>query len=476
MADAPLHELSLAELGRRLRSGALTPVALTEHLLARIAKLDPKLHAFCLVTRERALAQAQAAGTLLKAGVDLGPLHGLPYVAKDLFDVKGFPTTAGTRVRAKAIAAADSTVTRKLDRAGMVLLGKTHTVQFAYGGVGINSDMGTPHNPWHREAHAPGGSSSGTAVAVASGLSPFGLGTDTGGSVRLPASLCGIVGLKTTVGRISRAGVYPLSYSLDSVGPLARTVEDAALVYEHLNGEDAGDDTTTGIAPHEVLSHLRVGVKGLRLAFPETTFFDELDPEVGKAVREAGRVLKDLGATVESIALPEAAEAAKLNPRGLMIAAEAYAYNRTYMEEHFDALDPFVRDRMRFGKDFSGPDYFERTRRWAALREQVVRTLEGVDALLVPATPMPALPLKPMLDSMEVYFRDNARYLRNTAIGNILKFCGVSLPCGFTGGNLPIGLLVYGKPFAEHMALRVAHAYEQATPWHTRRPDLGWAG
>jgi aspartyl-tRNA(Asn)/glutamyl-tRNA(Gln) amidotransferase subunit A len=475
MADQPLHDQTLTQLGAQIRAGALSPVALAEHLLARIGQLDGKLGAFRLVLRDRALGQAKAAEAALKAGVDLGPLHGLPYVAKDLFDVRGYPTTAGTRLLEDSVAKQDSAVTAKLDRAGMVLLGKTNTVQFAYGGVGVNSDHGTPHNPWHATAHAPGGSSSGTAVAVAAGLTPFGLGTDTGGSVRIPAALCGVTGLKTTVGRISRAGVYPLSYSLDSVGPLARCVEDAALVYQALIGEDEADDTTRGIAPHDALRELKAGVKGLRLAFPETLFFDEVHPEVAKAVREAGRVFKELGASVESIPFPEAAEAQALNPRGLVIAAEAYGVNQDFLEHHFDKLDPFIRERMKNGKLVSGPEYFLKTRRWAELRQQVTRALAHVDALLVPTTMHLPLPIAPLLADMDLYMQRNAQYLRNTAIGNILALCGLSVPCGFSKDGLPIGLMVYGKSFTEDTVLRVGYAYEQATPWHQRRPDLAWA-
>lgn len=474
MADLPLHDQTLTQLGALIRSGALSPVALTERLLARIGQFDGALGAFRLVLRDRALAQAKAAEAALKAGVDLSPLHGLPYVAKDLFDVRGFPTTAGTHLLAGAIAAHDSAVTSKLERAGMVLLGKTNTVQFAYGGVGINTDLGTPHNPWHATAHAPGGSSSGTAVAVAAGLAPFGLGTDTGGSVRIPSALCGIVGLKTTVGRISRAGVYPLSFSLDSVGPLTRSVEDAAIVYQHLIGEDEADETTRGVASHDALRDLKAGVKGLRLAFPETLFFDDVHPEISAAVREAGRVLKDLGASVESVAFPEAAEAAQLNPRGLVIAAEAYAVNQDFLEKRFDELDPVIRERMKNGKLVTGPEYFRITRRWAELRQKAHRALAHLDALLLPTTMLPPLPIDAMLANLETYAQRNVQYLRNTAIGNILALCGLSLPCGFTKQALPIGLMIYGRPFTEDTVLRVGHAYEQATPWHTRHPDLAW--
>lgn len=475
MADEPLHFQTLAALARRLRSGETGPVALAESFLERIGALDGKLHAFRLVLRDRALAQARAAETALRAGIDLGPLHGLPWVAKDLFDVAGEPTSAGTRLLAGARARADAAAVRKLERAGMVLLGKTHTVQFAYGGVGINTDQGTPHNPWSPTPLAPGGSSSGTGVAVAAGLAPAGLGTDTGGSVRIPAALCGVVGLKTTVGRVSRAGVYPLSFSLDSVGPLARSVEDAALLYRELAGEDPDDETTRGVPADDPLRDLGAGVRGMRLAFAETVFFDDVDPEIERAVREAGRILEGLGARVDSIALPEAAEAVRLNARGLVIAAEAYAVNRELLETRFDDLDPVVRERMRSGREITGPEYFEMTRRWSALRRAVERSLGQVDALLVPTTMIPPLPVAPLAASLELYARRNVQYLRNTAIGNILGLCGLSLPCGFTAGGLPVGLLIYGRAFAEATVLRVGHAFERATAWHVRTPDLAWA-
>ncbi|HUJ74176.1 MAG TPA: amidase, partial [bacterium] len=288
-------------------------------------------------------------------------------------------------------------------------------------------------------------------------------------------ALCGIVGLKTTVGRVSRAGVYPLSHSLDSVGPLARSVEDAALVYQHLQGQDAGDETTLGIAPHDALRGLKSGVKDLRLAFAETVFFEGVEPALAQAVREAGRVLADLGARVSSMDLPEAQRALELNPRGLVVAAEAYAVNREYLEQHFADLDPAVRERMAQGKLIPAPDYFASTRQWAALRLQVLERLRDVDALLVPTTMIPALPVAEIDASPEVYARRNVQYLRNTSIGNILKLCGLSLPCGFNAQGLPMGLMIYGKPFQEDVVLRIGHAYEQATDWHRRAPDLSFA-
>jgi aspartyl-tRNA(Asn)/glutamyl-tRNA(Gln) amidotransferase subunit A len=475
MIETPLEFATVTELAAQIRAGALSSVKLAETCLDRIAALDKRLHAFIAVTRDRALAEARAADTLLRGGHDLGPLHGVPYAVKDLYDVQGLATTAGTRLLVGNVAAQDCTAVRRLATAGMVLLGKTHTVQLAFGGVGINHDHGTPHNPWSPTPMAPGGSSSGSGVAVAAGLAPAALGSDTGGSVRIPAALCGTVGLKTTVGRISRSGVYPLSWTLDSVGPLTRSIEDAALVYQALQGADPADETTLGVSAHDTLASLRAGVKNVRLAFGETLFFDDVDPEITTAVREAGRVLRGLGASVDSVAVPEVAEAMAEQRRAAMIAAEALVVNGRFFDDQFDALDPVVAHRMKTGRNLSATDYFVVLRQWAALRERVRRTLADVDALLVPATMIPPQPLASIDASVESYTAANVRYLRNTAVGNILALCAVVLPCGFTRDGLPIGLMVYAKPFDEVMALRVAWAYEQATDWHRRHPDLGWA-
>jgi len=473
--DTALEFSTIAELAARIRAGTLSPVTLAETFLERITALDKRLHAFIAVARDRALAEARAAEILLRGGHDLGPLQGVPYAVKDLYDVKGMATTAGTRLLAGNVATQDCAAVRRLAAAGMVLLGKTHTVQFAFGGVGINHDHGTPHNPWSPTPLAPGGSSSGSAVAVGAGLAPAALGSDTGGSVRIPAALCGTVGLKTTVGRISRSGVYPLSWTLDTVGPLTRSVEDAALVYQALHGVDLADETTVGVPTHDVLPGLKAGVKGLRIAFGETLFFDDVDPDLAAAVREAGGVLRGLGASVDGVAVPEAREAMAEQRRATMIAAEALAVNGRLIDEHFDALDPIVANRMKLGRNLSGTDYFVVLRQWAALRERVKRTLADVDALLVPATMIPPRPIAAIDASAESYGDANLRYLRNTAVGNILGLCAVVLPCGFTRDGLPIGLMVYAKAFDEATALRVAWAYEQATDWHRRRPDLGWA-
>lgn len=470
------HFESVASLSSRIAKGHLSPVKLAEEMLGRIEALDGRLHSFIRILPDRALAQAQAAEQMLKSGAECGALTGVPYAAKDLFDVKGVPTTAGTRLLANNIAREDSTVVRKLAAAGMVLLGKTHTVQFAYGAPGINHDYGTPHNPWHPVPHAPGGSSSGSAVAVAAGLAPMALGTDTGGSVRVPAALCGIVGLKTTIGRVSRAGVYPLSWTLDSVGPITRSVEDAALVYQAMQGTDPRDDSTSGIQGQDTLRGLKDGVEGLRIAFGETVFFDDVDREVEQAVREAGQVFRSLGAHVESTAVPEIAKAWAEEKRSLLIAAEACAVNREFLDRHLEQLDPVIGPRMITGRTLSAPDYFALLQRFVELRREVQWTLRDIDAVIVPTTMAPARPLAAFDTDFQTYLDYNMRVHRNTGLGNILNLCAVSLPCGFTSDGLPIGLMIYAKPFQEDTALRVAYSYEQATEWHLRHPDLARIG
>jgi len=472
MSDATPAYATIADLSERIASGLLTPVKCAEELFARIDTFDARLRSFIRRLPERALAQAQSAE--LASRSDAGVLNGIPYAAKDLFDVKGVATMAGTRLLADNIAEQDCTVVRKLASVGMVLLGKTHTVQFAYGAAGINHDHGTPHNPWHAAPHAPGGSSSGSAVAVAAGLVPMALGTDTGGSVRVPAALCGIVGLKTTIGRVSRAGVYPLCATLDSVGPLTRSVEDAALVYQAIQGTDPLDETTAGIASHDVLRGLKDGVKDLRIAFGETVFFEDVEREVEQAVRETGQVFRSLGARVGNAVVPEAAAAWAEKKRPLLIPAEACAFNRELLDDHLAELDPSIGPRMLTGRSLSAPDYFALLRRYAQLREQIKWTLRDVDALIVPTTMAVAWPLAKIDASPESYLDYNMRVHRNTGIGNILNLCAVSVPCGFTPTGLPIGVMIYAKPFQEDVALRVAYAYEQATQWHTRHPDLAW--
>jgi Asp-tRNA(Asn)/Glu-tRNA(Gln) amidotransferase A subunit family amidase len=472
MGDQPLHYRSMTELAAMLRSGETTPTALTEYLIARIEKLNGPLNAFNLVTAERAMAEAKSAEALLASGRDLGPLHGIPYAVKDLYDVVGLPTTAGSRTLDTAPKTEESEVTRRLAAAGMIVLGKTITVEFAKGIVGINHIQGTPHNPWSEEHCVPGGSSAGTAVAVASGMAPMGLGTDTGGSVRAPAGLSGIVGLKSTVGRISRFGIFPLSWTLDSVGPLTRSVEDAALVYQILQGEDARDDSTLGISPEDVLGSMKAGAKGLRIGIPQDAFFDNLDPEVEKAVLAAADVFRDLGATVENVAYPEASAVSAMG--SYVNGTEAAIIHEERIATKLDLMDPVVGPRMLGERDYLATDYVKMMRELKILRAAQMETLRDVDVILSPSTRIPAMPVATVDESLEVYLDYAGQYMANTNIGNRLGLCGLSINCGFTSKGLPIGLLLNGKPFAEATVVRAGYAYEQGTDWKDARPDLSW--
>jgi len=474
MDDRPLHYQSITQLASMLRSGETTPTALTEHFLARIENLNGPLNAFNLVTAERAMAEAKSAEVLLAAGRDLGPLHGVPYGVKDIYDVAGLPTTAGSQTLNSAPKKEESEVTRRLAAAGMIVLGKTITVEFAKGIVGINHIQGTPHNPWCDEHCVPGGSSAGTAVAVASGMAPMGLGSDTGGSVRVPAGLSGTVGLKSTVGRISRFGVFPLSWTLDSIGPLTRSVEDAALIYQMLQGEDARDESTLGIRPDEALVSIKAGVKGIRIGIPQHTFFDNVDTEVEQAVMGAVQVFRDLGATVENIPYPEAEAVTKMS--SIINGVEAAVIHEERLKTKADLMDPVVGPRLLSEREYLATDYVKMLKKLKALQVSQMETLSEVDVVLSPSARIPAMPVATVDESLAVYLNYAEQYIANSNVGNRLGLCGLSLPCGFTSKGLPIGLLLNGKPFQEAMVLRVGYAYEQATNWKEVHPDLSWAG
>lgn len=474
MSEDPtaIAQMGVAELSAAIERREISPTEITTAIIAGIEARDPDLGAFVSLTAERALAEAAAATEEIARGERRGPLHGIPYAAKDLYDVAGEPTGAGTHLLADNVADADCTVVARLRDAGAVLVGKTHTVQFAYGGVGINHDTGTPRNPWSVEHRVPGGSSSGSGAAVGAGLVPMALGSDTSGSVRIPASLCGTTGLKTTVGRVSRAGVYPLSPTLDSVGPLTRSIADAAVVYEAIQGADPADPTTAGQTPHR-LAGLHDGVSGMRLAVIENFFFDDADPDVDAAVRAAAATLADAGAEVVSIEAPEIDEVMGTPERpyrAWTVAAEACVINRRFLEESLDELDPVVSSRMGRGFEVTAVDFLQAFEDWAALSRSFDERTAGIDAFLVPSTPITARPVAQVDASPESYARHNGMYLRNTSIGNRFRWCGPSVPCGLDRDGMPIGLMIQARPMQEDIAVRVGQAYQAVTDWHRRLP------
>ena len=470
--DDSLAFATIAELAPLLQRRDLSPLEVTDYYLDRIDDLNPSLTAYIAVAADRARSAATAAEEAIAGGNYLGPLHGIPLALKDLIDVAGLPTTGGSQLFRHNVPTRDAAVTRGLAGAGAVLLGKTHMVELAFGGVGTNAHHGTPWNPWDTQVQRlPGGSSSGSGVAVAADLCVAALGSDTGGSVRIPSSFCGLVGLKPTFGRISNRGVLPLDSHLDSIGPLCRCVWDAALIFQTLAGPDPDDADTWAQPVCDALDDLEEEVTGMRIALPREYFWDDVDAEVEAAVRASVQVFADLGVHVDEVAVETLADLGEVRSRGTLTAVETFVNYREHLEGDPELFDPRVARRMLAGGEMSAADYFELQRDFEDLRRDIAPALDGIDALLTPTTPFAALPLSEV-ESDDEYWRINNLCLRNTSAANLLGLCALSLPCGMTRSGLPIGLQLIGKPFAEARVLRLAHAYEQGTEWHELCPPL----
>jgi aspartyl-tRNA(Asn)/glutamyl-tRNA(Gln) amidotransferase subunit A len=453
-ASLPIHQLSKV-LGDR----SLSSTQLVEALLARIERLDPKLHAFVEVYADEALRSAAAADAAAASGAARGPLHGIPIALKDIIDVAGRVTTAGSLVWNQR-PSASAVVVDRLAAAGMIILGKTHTVEFAMGGWGTNQHRGTPWNPWDAEvARTPGGSSSGSAVAVAARLAPCALGTDTGGSLRMPASWCGIVGFKPTVGRIDTAGVVPLSATLDTLGPLTRSVEDAALLYEGMRNRGPGQALPT----KELLSQMREGVRGLRVARINAAERALVDSDTLSAYDESLEALRRLGAEVVDVDLPRSfADFAKL-VADVMI-PEGYANFAHLLDDPSLPIDKAVRARLMPGGDMSAAAYIRALETRTRVKSEFASALTGVAAMVTPSTATSAIKLSDVDES-----KAPSHFTRMV---NYLDLCALALPNGFTRTGLPLSLQVIGKSHDEPTALRIAWALEQATEWHLRTPAL----
>jgi aspartyl-tRNA(Asn)/glutamyl-tRNA(Gln) amidotransferase subunit A len=453
---------TVGELSAAFAARTLSPVDVVDALLARIRRLDPALHAFIAVHEAEARLAAEAADRALRSGHRVGPLHGVPIGLKDLVDLEGRVTTGGSRVWARRVSPVTATLAERAVAAGMILLGKTHTVEFAMGSWGTNTHMGTPRNPWDASRHrTPGGSSSGSGVAVAAGLAPVAIGTDTGGSVRIPAAWCGIVGLKVTVGRISTHGVLPLSSTLDTPGPLARSVEDAALVFRALNGPDPRDRHTLAWTPCDPMPSLRRGVAGLRLAALPEAEREGVDAEVLEAYDAALGQLGGLGARIVHVALPHRfGDYAAAT--GRIIGAEGYHFVGHLVDDPDLPTDPHVRPRIQLGRAISSRDYLATLAARETHAREFAAALADVDALLTPTARTAAIPVDEVDQS-----GTSAHFTR---AGNYLGLCGLAVPNGFTRGGLPTSLQILCHAGDEPTALRIGWAYEQATGWHLHHP------
>ena len=478
----PIHELTDA-----YRRGDLTPTAVAEAYLARIDALDGRVGAYLTVVRDQALTAARESELRWRAGAPLGPLDGAPVALKDVLCTRGVRTTCGSKMLEGFVPPYDATVVERLRAAGAVILGKTNMDEFAMGSSTEHSAFHPTRNPWDL-ARVPGGSSGGSAAAVAGGLAAGGFGSDTGGSIRQPAAFCGVVGMKPTYGRVSRYGLIALASSLDQVGPFARDVRDAALLLGAVAGHDRRDATCIQAPVPDYVAELSKGVAGLTLGLPDEYFIDGMDPDVERAVRAAIEVLKELGARLERVSLPTTKHS--LAAYYLILPAEASSNLARY-------------DGVKFGLRVPGRDLVEMESRTRAAgfgaevkrrimlgtyalsagyydayygKAQSVRTLvrrefaaafARVDLIVAPTTPNVAFKHGEKEDPLSMYLNDVF-----TIPGNLAGIPGISVPCGFSVTGLPIGLQVLGRPLDEPRVLRAAYAYEQATPWRSRRPEL----
>lgn len=447
--------LSLEHLIALLGDRKLSSAELTEACLARIARYNDALHAFIDVYADDARNAARAADLARGAGHAVGPLHGIPFGLKDLVDIEGRVTTGGSKAWRSRVSETTASLAERLIAAGMIVIGKTHTVEFAFGAWGTNQHMGTPRNPWDMRTHrTPGGSSSGSGVAVSSRMVPWAIGTDTGGSVRIPSAMCGLTGLKTTVGLVPTDGILPLSTTLDTVGPLARSAADAAILFDVMR-------TDGGRLSPKALRH---GVKGLRLARMPDSERDGIETAVLTAYDDALRELEKLGAEIVQVKLPHRfAEFAEMT--GDLIAMEGYPYVGHLVDDPASPIDEEVRKRFKPATAKSSSDYFALLHKRERMRLAMEAALADVDALLTPTTPMTAIPVSEVETTAAIpsHF---------TRVVNMLAGCALAVPNGFSPTGLPTSLHIVCGPGEEETALRIGIAYQAATDWHRRTPAL----
>ena len=456
---------TIASAAADLAAKKISPVELTQHCLARIAKLDGALHSFLLVTEERALADAKAAEARFMAGTQRGRLDGIPIAHKDIYNTAGIRTTAHSRLLEHNVPAADSTVVRKWADAGTVMLGKLATHEFAMGGPSFDLPWPPARNPWNT-AHFTSGSSSGTGAAVAAGLILGGTGSDTGGSIRGPAAFCGIAGIKPTYGLCSRAGVLPLTYSMDHTGPLAWTVEDCAILLQAMVGHDPTDPASAARAAPDLLSGLHKGVADLRIGvvrhFHEVD--NKVDDSVQKSIDDAVELLRTQGASVREVVLPSLQDFQACG--SLILMTEAFALHEKWLKTRWNEYGELFRDRVAFGGLISGADYVEALRRRRELQAAVAAAMVDVDILLTAGAPGVA----PKIEGMPKW--SSLEKPGFTIPFNVTGQPAMTICAGFGEGGLPVGIQLAARPFEDALLLRVCQAYEAATPWRATRPAL----
>ena len=464
--DNQLHYLTIHQAGELIRNGELSPVELTRACLERIQDTDERLHSFILLLADEALEQARTAEAEILRGSYRGPMHGIPFALKDLYDTAGVRTTSGSQVDINRVPTEDATTTARLKGAGGILLGKLAMHEFALGGPDWTTPFEPARNPWNLD-HITGGSSSGSGSSVASGQSLGALGSCTGGSIRGPASLCGIVGLKATYGRVSRFGVVTLSWSQDHAGPMTRTVEDTAYMLQAIAGHDPKDPTSSRAPVPDYSLSLREDIRGVKIGLPRHYFFDD-DPgvnrEVVARVEQAVTVLEELGAEVQEVTLPSLEYVRAAN--SVIMVSEAFAYHEPNLKTRPQEFGEIVRSRFRIGGLLNASDYLQaqRVRAWA--RREFSQVMKTVDFLVTPTMTQPAAAFEGFDPTSTV------RGKSFTAPFNVTGLPAISVPCGFTEGGLPIGMQIAGKPFDEPGVIQAAYTYQQHAGWRDLHPSI----
>jgi len=465
-----LYLLPIAEVAALIRKREVSPVELVKAYLERINAMEPTVKAYITPMPDEALSAAFEAEKAINRGDYLGPLHGIPIGLKDVFDIKGVRTTLGTKGAVDLMPTEDSTAASKLRKAGAIFLGKLNMTELAFGITGENIHYGNTANPWKR-GHISGGSSSGSAAATAAGECAAALGTDTGGSVRIPASLCGVVGLIPTFGRVSLRGVFPLSWSMDHVGVITRTVQDCAILLNAISGYDPQDPSSPDVEVPDFAANLDQGVQGLRIGLPLAHAWDILDDTVSNRVTRATETLAQMGASLTEVSVPffsSIADAFSPIARG-----EAIVSYQDLLKSSASSLDPNVKQRVEMGLTVSTPDYIRAQQARSRLRQEARAVFQQVDLLATPTCIIAA----PPYSTEEVKVGGTKMTLldalgRLTRFANFIGLPAISVPCGFSEGGLPIGLQLIGRPFEEAEVLRAAHAYETSNQWRLHHPSL----
>jgi len=453
---------SICELSRKLRDRDLSPVELTQYCLVLIEKLNPTLNAYITVDAKSALDQARRAEREIFGGNCRGPLHGIPIGLKDIIDTAGTLTTAASALFKDRTPTEDAEVVRRLRCAGAIILGKQNLHEFAYGGSSMISFFGEVHNPWGA-GRVAGGSSGGSAASVAAALGFAAVGTDTAGSIRLPAAYCGVVGLKPTYGRVSARGVIPLSSSYDHVGPITNSVYDAALMLQVLAGYDRGDPASIEAPVPNFVARFEQRPPHLRIGVPREFFFDDLHPEVAEAVEKAIELFRERHAEIREVKL-------EVPTDRKLASAEAYAYHEPFLARSPELYQPATLTRIQSGANITAEDVLRARKELEASRHAIQATFDEVDVLLTPTVPIPPPVIADLLEHPDKLRPQELIMLRNTRPFNVWGIPTISVPCGFTKDGLPIGLQLAAAPWREDLVLQAAHAYEQATEWHEKMP------